>query len=254
MGSTADAGIAAAAREPAELIVNRRKLVAIVQSNYIPWKGYFDLIRSVDEFVLLDEVQFTKRDWRNRNRIKTAAGARWLSVPVVSKGRYTQAIDETEIAESWVDKHWAALRHSYGRAAHFREFAEPVRALYDAAADEMLLSRVNYRLLVGICAMIGIATPIRFSREYATRGVKTDRLLSICAAAGATHYLSGPAARAYLETDKFAAQGIAVVYADYSGYPEYPQLCEPFEHGVSILDLLFNTGRDAPRYMKRMAS
>ena len=228
------------------------KALAIVQSNYIPWKGYFDLIRSVDEFVLLDEVQFTKRDWRNRNRIKTPQGTKWLSIPVVSKGRFTQAIDETEIADPWVERHWAALRHSYGRAAHFGDIAEPIRRLYDEAAAETLLSQVNFRLITGICALLGIKTPIRFSREYPSHGHKTDRLLSICLAAGATHYLSGPAASAYLEIEKFAEGGIAVTYADYAGYPEYPQPHGPFEHGVSILDVLFNTGHDAPRFMKRM--
>src|SRR5881394_500796 len=98
------------------------KVLAIVQSNYIPWKGYFDLIRAADEFVLLDEAQFTKRDWRNRNRIKTGDGTKWLSIPVVSKGRFTQTVEETEIAEPWADKHWTALYHSYGRAPHFRDF------------------------------------------------------------------------------------------------------------------------------------
>lgn len=229
-----------------------RKSVAIVQSCYIPWKGYFDLIRAVDAFVLLDEVQFTKRDWRNRNRIKTAAGARWLSIPVVSKGRFTQAIDETEIAEPWADQHWAALQHSYARAPHFRTMAPLVQALYEAAAGERLLSRVNFTLTGGICRMLGIATPILWSRDFPTHGVKTDRLLSICAALGATHYLSGPAARAYLETDKFRDRGIELAYADYSGYPEYPQLYPPFDHAVTILDLLFNAGGDATRYMKQI--
>jgi hypothetical protein len=228
------------------------KSIAIVQSNYIPWKGYFDLIRSVDEFVLLDQVQFTKRDWRNRNLIKTPHGTAWLSIPVVSKGRFTQAIDETQIAEPWVERHWAALRHSYSHAGHFRDVAEPIRDLYDQSVSETLLSQVNYRLVVGICALLGIRTPVRFSREYPSDGGKTDRLLSICLTAGATHYLSGPTASTYLEIDKFAEHGIAIVYADYSGYPEYPQLHGPFQHGVSILDLLFNTGRDAPRFMKRM--
>jgi hypothetical protein len=228
----------------------RPKSVAIVQSNYIPWKGYFDLIRAVDAFVLLDEVQFTKRDWRNRNRIKTPAGARWLSIPVVSKGRFIQAIDETEIAEAWADKHWTALQHSYARAPHFQAMAPRIQVLYEQAAEERLLSRANFILVSGICHLVGIATPIHWSRDFLTHGIKTDRLLSICTAIGATHYLSGPAGRAYLETDKFRECGIDVSYADYSGYPEYPQLYPPFDHAVTILDLIFHVGDDAVRYMK----
>ncbi len=226
------------------------KRIAIVQSNYIPWKGYFDLIRAVDEFVFLDDAQYTKRDWRNRNKILTANGPIWLSIPVVSKGRYEQAIDETEIAEPWVDKHWSSIRHNYAKAAYFKEMAPLIKKLYDAAALETKLSKVNYLMATGVCSILGIGTKIVWSRDYPVEGFKTDRLLSICKAAGATHYLSGPSAASYLETDRFAAAGITVSYADYSGYPVYEQLHQPFEHGVSILDLLFNTGAAAPNFLK----
>jgi WbqC-like protein family len=225
------------------------KRVAIVQSNYIPWKGYFGLIGAVDEFVLLDDAQFTKRDWRNRNKILTANGPMWLSIPVVTKGKYEQSIDETEIAEPWVEQHWSSIRHNYARAAHFEEMAPTIRKLYDAVALETKLSCVNYLMTSGICSILGIKTKISRSRDYPVQGFKTDRLLSICVAARATHYLSGPAAASYLEIDKFTAAGMTVSYADYSGYPVYPQLHEPFEHGVSILDLLFNTGTAAPTFM-----
>lgn len=229
------------------------KRVAIVQSSYIPWKGYFDLIRAVDEFVFLDDAQFTKRDWRNRNVIRTPAGTQWLTIPVVTKGRYTQPIDETEIAEPWHEKHWAALTHNYSKAPHFAELAPALRGLYEQAGTETRLSRVNFLFVDGICRLLGIATRLSWSRDYPIEGVKTDRLLSICVALGATHYLSGPSASAYLEIDKFRARGIDVAYADYSGYAEYPQLHQPFEHGVSIVDLLFNVGGAAPRYMKQFA-
>jgi hypothetical protein len=226
------------------------KRVAIIQSNYIPWKGYFDIIRAVDEFVFLDDAQFTRRDWRNRNRIKTPNGTIWLTIPVVTKGRYEQAIDETEIAEPWADRHWETLRMSYARAPRFAEFEPRVRALYEQAAAQTRLSQVNSLLIGGICEMLGIATRIAWSRDYPVQGAKTDRLLSILQAAGATHYLSGPAAKVSMELDKFAAAGIEVAFADYTGYPEYPQLHGAFEHGVSILDLLFHTGSDAINYMK----
>lgn len=226
------------------------KRVAIVQSNYIPWKGYFDLIRAVDEFVFLDDAQFTKRDWRNRNKILTANGPMWLSIPVVTKGKYEQSIDETEIAEPWVKQHWSSIRHNYAKAAHFKVMAPAIKELYDSAALETKLSRVNYLMTSGVCSILGIKTKLSWSREYPIQGSRTDRLLSICVAAGATHYLSGPAAASYLEVDRFVAAGMTVSYADYSNYPVYPQLHEPFDHGVSILDLLFNTGDSAPTFMK----
>lgn len=228
------------------------KRIAIIQSNYIPWKGYFDIIRAVDEFVFLDDAQFTRRDWRNRNRIKTSNGTIWLTIPVVSKGRFEQAIDETAIAEPWADRHWETLRMSYARAPCFAAFESPVRALYERAAAETMLSHVNSLLIRGVCDILGIATRIAWSRDYPVQGTKTDRLLSICRAAAATHYLSGPAAKVYMELDKFAAADIDVDFVDYAGYPEYPQLHGAFEHGVSILDLLFHTGADAIRYMKSL--
>ncbi|HXE17074.1 MAG TPA: WbqC family protein [Stellaceae bacterium] len=226
-----------------------RKRVAIVQSNYIPWKGYFDLIRSVDEFVLLDSAQYTKGDWRNRNRIMTPRGPSWLTIPVAN-GPHDRTIEATRIAAPWVPKHWALLTQNYGKAGCFAEIAPYLKALYDGVAGETKLSGVNVAFIAGICRLLGIGTRISWSRDYAADGDKTDRVVAICRALGATHYLSGPSARAYLEIEKFSAHGIAVIYADYSGYPEYPQLHGPFEHRVSIVDLLFNVGREAPRYMK----
>jgi len=111
-----------------------RKRVAIVQSSYIPWKGYFDLIRAADEFILLDDVQFTKRDWRSRNRIKTQHGPAWLTIPVRTKGLYTQLIQDAYVSDTrWGEAHWATLRASYGRAPFFREYEERIAALYETA-------------------------------------------------------------------------------------------------------------------------
>ena len=229
------------------------KRIAVIQSSYIPWKGYFDIIDSVDEFVFLDDVQFTKRDWRSRNRIKTARGLAWLTIPVMTKGRYSQTIDRTEIAEPWARKHWASIRSSYAKARYFDEIGPAIEDLYDKVADERLLGDVNRTLVAGLCAILGIGTRLSHSGDYRAEGTKTDRLVSLCRAAGATDYLSGPSAAAYIETDKFTAAGISVSYADYSGYLEYRQLHGPFEHGVTILDLLFNTGPDARSHMKSVA-
>jgi hypothetical protein len=226
------------------------KTVAIVQSCYIPWKGYFDLIDRVDEFVLYDDRQFTRRDWRNRNRIKTAQGVRWLTIPVQAKGRYHQRIDETTISDpEWGSRHWRTLEHAYAAAPFFDAYRDGLRSLY-LGSDERRLSAVNRSFLEFACGVLGIGTTLSWSTDYAVEGERTDRLVALCRAAGASAYLSGPRARAYLDEARFAAAGIDLHYVDYSGYPEYPQLHPPFAHEVTVLDLLFHTGPDGHRYLE----
>jgi WbqC-like protein family len=229
------------------------KRVAIVQSSYIPWKGYFDLIRAADEFILLDDVQFTKRDWRSRNQIKTQHGLRWLTIPVRTKGRYLQLIQEAEISEPrWGQDHWATISANYARTPFFKAYTETLAALYAPRADAERLSAVNHRFIITLCQLLGITTPIRWSTDYGAPAGKNERLIELCLKANATDYLSGPNARGYLEEAMFAAAGIRVQFADYSGYREYSQPWPPFEHHVSVLDLLFSTGPDATRYMKAL--
>lgn len=223
--------------------------VAILQSNYVPWKGTFDLIGSVDDFVVYDGVQFTKNDWRNRNRIKTPEGVQWLTIPVgASIGR---TIREVRIAGPGVGAlHWKRLQANYARAACFdreRAWLEP--HFVDAPWDS--LSAVNRRLLEAVCQRLGIRTRFHDDSRLPAEGERTERLVAICRALGATEYVSGPAAKAYLDESAFAAAGIAVRWFDYAGYPEYRQLWGPFAHDVSILDLLFNLGDDAPGAMHR---
>ncbi len=228
--------------------------LAILQSNYVPWKGYFDLIRSVDEFVLYDHAQYTKNDWRNRNRIKTPTGLRWLTIPVDTGGKFGQAISDVRVSSpGWAASHWSTLEQAYRRAPGFKSCVEPLAAAYQACATETRLSRINFGLLNTVCWMLDVPTPIRWSTDYTLVDGQTERLVGICLQAGATRYLSGPAARAYIQPELFAAAGIELEYADYGGYPEYPQLHPPFEHGVSVLDLLFNVGLEAAgRYLKRL--
>ena len=229
----------------------RHKRVAIVQSNYIPWKGYFDLIGLVDEFILFDDRQYTRRDWRNRNLIKTPRGADWLTIPVDVKGRYLQRIEEVRVAEpTWARDHWKTISLNYARAPFFGEFRPEIEGLYETAARQERLSAINRVFISAICELVGIRTKISWSTEYAATGTKTDRLVDLCRQAGATEYLSGPAARAYIEDDAFARAEIVLSYMEYSDYPEYPQLFPPFDHHVTVLDLLFNTGRDSPHFMK----
>jgi len=230
------------------------KRVAIIQSNYIPWKGYFDIINQVDEFILYDDRQFTRRDWRNRNLIKTPRGLHWLTIPVQVKGRYTQRIDETLISDShWAARHWKTIEQTYSRAPHFETFREAIGRLY-ADSVEPRLSDVNRRFLEGISRLLGIKTRFAWSTDYDASGDRTERLVSLCRSAGAAEYVSGPSARDYIDEAQFREAGIQLTYVDYSGYPEYTQLDGPFEHGVTILDLLFNTGANATDYMKSFAS
>jgi hypothetical protein len=230
------------------------KKVAIVQSNYIPWKGYFDLVAGVDEFILYDDVQYTRRDWRNRNQVKTPRGVQWMTVPVSVKGRYLQSIRETRVeGEAWAATHWRTLEANYARSAHFGEVAAFLRPLYLERRHPML-SGLNRAFIEAVCAYLGIRTRLTDSADYRLADGRTERLADLCAQAGATEYVSGPSARSYLDQSAFRQRGIGVRWFDYAGYPEYPQLWGEFTHGVTILDLLFNCGRDAPRYMKCVAT
>ena len=227
-----------------------QKKIAISQSNYIPWKGYFDLINMVDEFILYDDVQFTRRDWRNRNQIKTQAGLQWLTIPVEVKGKFHQTINQTLVSDrSWTRQHWRALELNYARATFFEEYRDRIKALY-ADCQMARLSEINHHFLTGLNACLGISTSLRCSSEYILEGDRSERLLNLCRQTGATAYYSGPAARTYLDQALFARAGIAVVWMDYTGYPTYRQLHGAFEHAVSVLDLLFNEGSAARDFMK----
>ena len=224
--------------------------LAISQSNYIPWKGYFDCINSVDEFILYDDMQYTRRDWRNRNKIKTREGAQWLSIPVDVKGKYFQKISETTINDpSWAETHWRTIIHNYNKAPYFNDYKDIFEKLYMANTDT-LLSRVNYNFLSAICSILGIKTKLLWSGDFELVEGKTERLLDLCKKRNATKYISAPAAKAYMEESLFEKEGIAVEYMDYSGYPEYRQMHGDFDHAVSVIDLIFNEGPDATKYMK----
>lgn len=230
------------------------KRVAILQSNYIPWKGYFDIMNSVDEFILFDDMQYTRRDWRNRNRVLGPSGPQWLTIPVEVKGKYFQAIKDTHIADpSWSARHWKTLCSFYAGAPSFGFCAGVLEPLY-ADCSETRLSVINRRFLEAINSLLGITTTLAWSMDYELVDGKTERLVGLCRQARATEYLSGPSARDYLDEDAFRAAGIGVKWMSYDGYPEYRQRRESFEHGVSVLDLLFNTGADAPHYMLSFSS
>lgn len=228
------------------------KKLAISQSNYIPWKGYFDNIALVDEFVLYDDVQYTKRDWRNRNQIKTLNGLIWLTIPVEVKGKFFQKIRETKISDKrWAKDHLKTIQFNYSKAPCFKEVFPFLEDLYHLAERYEYLSEVNYLFLTNICKYLRINTPLKFSSEYAYRSDdKNMRLIEICKLSGATDYYSGPAAQNYMDLDLFKEHGIRVHWYDYSGYIEYEQIYPPFTHYVSIIDLLLHKGDRSFEYLK----
>lgn len=226
------------------------RTAVILQSSYIPWKGYFDLIAAADEFILLDDVQYTRRDWRNRNRIRTASGTQWLTIPVEVKGRYHQSIRDTCVSDpAWASSHWRRLTQAYARAPYFDAYRGRFEALY-LGMTEPSLSLINRAFIEAICQILGIARRISWSMDYPLHVGRTERLVGLCRAVGATRYLSGPSASTYIDPRRFDEAGIQLAYFGYDGYPEYTQVHGGFEHAVSILDLIFNTGPDAIRYMK----
>lgn len=228
-----------------------QKKVAIIQSNYIPWKGYFDIINMADEFILLDDVQYTRRDWRNRNLVKTKDGLKWITIPVNVKDNYLASINEVTIADpQWSRRHWAMLENSYAKALYFKTYKDQVKEMYEQAQQQTHLSQVNFICITAINQLLGIRTKISRSTDYQAPEGKNERLVHLCKQAGASEYISGPAARGYLDEALFAKENISVSWMDYSGYTPYKQVYPPFEHGVSVLDLLFNEGPHAARFMK----
>ena len=197
------------------------KTIAILQSNYIPWQGYFDLIASVDEFVILDSVQFTKNDWRNRNRINTPRGPAWLTIPIRTADRFSQRISEAEVAESrWAHRHWQTIIQNYGSAPKFRRYAPELEKTYEQAARESHLSKINRMFLELICRWLGITTLINSCEIYPDHPDRVERLIAICRAAGADRYLTGPRAKVYIDTTCFEEAGIEVHFLEYQGYPD----------------------------------
>ena len=233
------------------------KTVAIIQSNYIPWKGYFDIIQNSDVFIFLDDVQYTRRDWRNRNVIKTPQELKWLTIPVKAKGRYANSrILEMEIEKGdWHEKHVNMIIQNYKSAPYFHEVIEMLQDMYSEAQHMRLLCDVNYAFIKKICQYLEITTQLKLSSEFFSldkleKFEPTERLLALCQATGATHYISGGAAKNYMDTSAFTNQNIKVLWTDYSNYPIYLQLYGKFEHGVSIIDMLMMLGMDTRKYLK----
>lgn len=210
------------------------------------------MIAAVDEFILYDDMQYTRRDWRNRNQIKTPKGVEWLTIPVRVKGKYHQKICETETdGTSWAEDHWKALTQNYRRAEFFEDIAEWLEPLY-LGPQPHHLSHVNRRFIEAVCKYLSIDTVISNSADYVLIDGRTERLADLCTQANGTEYISGPSAKDYMDESIFRERSVKLTWFDYTGYPTYPQLWGEFTHGVTILDLLFNCGKDSPLYMKHV--
>lgn len=226
------------------------KKIVITQSNYIPWKGYFDSIAICDEFVIYDDMQYTKRDWRNRNIIKTKNGLKWLTIPVEVKGKFFQKIKDTKISDkNWNINHLNILKQNYKKSIHYNEAKDFVEYLY-SEAKQNYLTDINLHFLTEISKYLKINKEFKFSCDFHLNEDRNQRLIDICTKLNCNQYYSGPAAKNYMDENLFIESNIEVIYFDYSGYKEYEQIHPPFEHGVSILDLIFNTGEDAYKYLK----
>ena len=224
--------------------------VLITQSNYIPWKGYFDAINLADIFIIFDEMQYTKRDWRNRNKIKTPNGTTWLSIPVQVKGKYFQKINETRVIDhSWREKHFKNIVQFYNKSDYFDNYIGAIEKLYLGSREE-LLTEINIKFITWVNSILGIETKVFRSSNFELAEGKTERLVKLCEEFDATEYITGPAARQYMDESLFNISNIKIKYLDYNGYPEYNQLYDGFNHDVTILDLIFNTGPCFSQYMK----
>lgn len=227
------------------------KRVAVLQSNYIPWKGYFDIVAKVDCFIFYDDVQYTKNDWRNRNKILTENGPKWLTIPCGTDLR--RLICEVRVdGSNWQESHWSLIHQNYSRAPYWSYVRPLMESLYLQRKWEYL-SDLNHFFIRSVARdYLNLDTTFDDSRNYALSGNKSSRLLDLLEQVGATHYLSGPAAKTYLNEQEFLDAGISVEWMSYDGYPIYPQLYKPFEHAVSIVDLLFNIGGEAGSYLKHV--
>tara|TARA_B100000609_G_scaffold190194_1_gene177856 strand:+ start:254 stop:931 length:678 start_codon:yes stop_codon:yes gene_type:complete len=213
--------------------------VVISQSNYLPWKGYFQLISMADVFVFYDTVDFTKRDWRSRNKILGPNGFQWMTIPVGSnRGK---SIQEVVLPEGeWRENHLETIRRNYAKAPYITDVMRIVSPVYEDATITTL-SSFNQSLIHHICAYLGIQTEFRNASEFEHNGDRVEKLISICLQLDATTYLSAPAAKDYI-SDEFEGTEVSLKWMEYGPYEPYDQNIEPFSDYVSIIDTIAALG------------
>lgn len=224
-------------------------IVSIHQPQYLPWLGYFDKIAGCDIFIFLDNVQFKKNEWQNRNKIKTDQKWQWLSVPVIH--RFGQKINEVEINNTvrWGKKHLQALATNYSKAPFFKEHLDFFVETY--AQEWKRLLDINLHLIQYLAKALGISNKkFHLASEYQSREGPTERLVDLCKLVGADVYLSGQDGAKYLDLDEFKKEGIQVIFQSYK-HPLYPQLFGEFEPHLSVVDLLFNCGPESLSILRK---
>jgi hypothetical protein len=227
------------------------KKILITQSNYIPWKGYFDNISKTDVFIVYDDMQYTKRDWRNRNLIKTSKGLKWLTIPVDVKGKYFQKINQTKISDNkWNRSHLDLLKQTYKNARSYKDVIDWIEQMY-MNCNSQYLTEINIYFIMEFMSFLNIETEIKYSSEYKLNDDRNLRLIDICKEINGTDYYTGAAAKSYMDESLFQDNKIKVHYFNYSNYPQYSQLYDGFEHGVSILDLIFNEGANSIKFFNQ---
>lgn len=233
-------------KEPLKLKSDAEYRVSILQSNYIPWKGYFDLIHDVDLFIFYDDVQYTHSDWRHRNKLMTRDEPRCLTIPAGHDLK--RLICEVEILDQgWKQQHRSVIEQNYRNAPFIKESQSLLYFLYINSITN--ISDYNQRAIRHLSGILGIHTQFTDSRLLSVSGRKTERLIGILEEVGATQYISGPSARDYIDEPMFLEAGIELVYKEYPAYPAYQQCFSPFAPFVTILDLLLNTGPEAPSHI-----
>lgn len=233
------------------------KRVVVLQSNYLPWKGYFDLIATADVFVVYDSAQYTKNDWRNRNIIKTKNGLVWLTLPISTSGRFGQSIRSARITETKaVTKHFQTIAQTYGRLFGYMEIRDSLEEVFTALTGNDSLHEVNVTLLRYFSQLLRLDTEFVDDTEFTVSSEDPSvKVLEICQQLTATSYVTGPAGLNYLNLSSFRDSGIDVEVIDYSQYKPYPQLGgAEFTAGVSIIDLIANTDVERARLEMRRAT
>lgn len=225
----------------------------ILQPTYLPWIGYFGMIDAADIFVFYDDVQFVKKSWQQRNRIKIQGTAKWLTVPVTHNHR--PKINEVKInnlkkwTKNWTYKHWRSIDYSYNKAPFFEDYNSEIKEIYDKQWQSLCDLDIYIIKELSRCLKIHEPKFIRSSAIEGIEGVKTDRVMNILKEIGADELLANPGARAYIEKDKFKDENIKLYWFEFK-HPVYPQLGGEFIPFLSVIDLLFNTGKKSRNYIK----
>ena len=224
--------------------------IIITQSNYIPWKGYFTTMKKATHIILYDDAQYTRRDWRNRNKIITNQGPSWLSIPIDVKGKFHQKVNEAKVKnQTWPQDHWNKIYNSYNKAPFFHDYGDYFKNIYlDELGRLEYLTDINKLMLQKCNDLLGIQINILDSRDFVIRGGKTEKLINICKDLDADEYFTGPAAKNYMDESIFTENNIKLTYYDLDGFPEYQQLWGDFDHHVSVLDMFFNLGKNTRDY------